>query len=939
MTDNRIRIIIEGVDQASGPIGNISRSLGQMGTIAAGIGIAAGLGALTQGVIGAGQAALQSYASFERLSMSLNALTAKEAVSTGQAANMQQALAQTSGKAKELLGWIQQLAIKSPFSQNDVSQAFRLSLAYGFTTNEAQRMTKAMLDFAAGSGATGDAMGRIGLALGQIRARGKLGAEELNQLAEAGMDVRGELAKAMGMSVAEVSKLVEKGLIPANEAIATIVKSMEDGFGGSAERMGETIGGLLESLGDIQDMTGRNLFGGMFEAAQPYVADLTTVLSSPEFQAKITEFGNILGGGLASGLLEVTTALDKAKTALGELPDEAPEWLKIVTGLAPFTDKKANVSVTANPTGETAINLFDAQGVGGQLTLDADMKIKVIEWNFGEGFEYKDGGILYKGTPILIEFVTELLDIQKQLTDWANSLAPSFGMGEIKNLLDLEMALTNWADGISLDFVANLIPDFGAIPDWIRQQMGGGYNNDYSPYNPQMNLPIPSGMSDPWNTPGNASGTDAWRGGWTWVGEQGPELVNLPAGSQVLSNPASKALMRTGLAGGTFGPPTQPGVPTFSTPLGGSLWSLLGLGGGKSSPFGGFDEFTKAAESTSDAFGNAADKTGDAFADAAKKQAQAFESAIGKVPGLFGTSQVTAGDMAKAKAGMSVNYADDYRRQLNDEVLNGKDWAGVDIKDAAARLNIDPNLPQEIILEAFNAAWADSSLFANKDNLDLINTDAVKAGLEQQQQQLQGQVNLASLFGIDDKAKAEQSELLGAQIATVFGDAATPELMQPMGTKMAVSMAGGFADATAAATAVNSMSGALSSALGIAANQTAIINAGRTLADLEYAGYSARMGELPPKPPSGGNPPTIPPENPPGKALGGYATGWTVVGEYGPELVNFGRNGAYVYSSSDSQSMGGGGVTNVYQNFSVNSELLAEMAARKAVALIRQRGR
>ncbi len=40
----------------------------------------------------------------------------------------------------------------------------------------------------------------------------------------------------------------------------------------------------------------------------------------------------------------------------------------------------------------------------------------------------------------------------------------------------------------------------------------------------------------------NASGTDNWRGGVTWVGEEGPELVSLPRGSQVLSNSDSKAM-------------------------------------------------------------------------------------------------------------------------------------------------------------------------------------------------------------------------------------------------------------------------------------------------------------------------------------------------------------------------------------------------------------
>ena len=40
----------------------------------------------------------------------------------------------------------------------------------------------------------------------------------------------------------------------------------------------------------------------------------------------------------------------------------------------------------------------------------------------------------------------------------------------------------------------------------------------------------------------NAGGTEDWRGGLTWVGEAGPELVRLPQHSQILSNQESRAL-------------------------------------------------------------------------------------------------------------------------------------------------------------------------------------------------------------------------------------------------------------------------------------------------------------------------------------------------------------------------------------------------------------
>lgn len=44
----------------------------------------------------------------------------------------------------------------------------------------------------------------------------------------------------------------------------------------------------------------------------------------------------------------------------------------------------------------------------------------------------------------------------------------------------------------------------------------------------------------------NAAGTDSWRGGLTWVGESGPELVSLPQGTQIYSNQESRQLAAAG---------------------------------------------------------------------------------------------------------------------------------------------------------------------------------------------------------------------------------------------------------------------------------------------------------------------------------------------------------------------------------------------------------
>ncbi|MBQ0141766.1 MAG: hypothetical protein KBT06_03025, partial [Prevotellaceae bacterium] len=41
----------------------------------------------------------------------------------------------------------------------------------------------------------------------------------------------------------------------------------------------------------------------------------------------------------------------------------------------------------------------------------------------------------------------------------------------------------------------------------------------------------------------NASGTQSWRGGLTWVGETGPELVDIPRGSRIYNNRESEAMV------------------------------------------------------------------------------------------------------------------------------------------------------------------------------------------------------------------------------------------------------------------------------------------------------------------------------------------------------------------------------------------------------------
>ena len=132
-----------------------------------------GTAKIVSGLTGMASGALQSYAAYERLGQSINALTAKQALLSGSATSMSQAMAQTKTQSKELLAWIEKLAIASPFRQDDVAQAFRLSMALGFSTKEAQRLTQAMLNFTTATGQGGETIERINRRWGRCGPRAR----------------------------------------------------------------------------------------------------------------------------------------------------------------------------------------------------------------------------------------------------------------------------------------------------------------------------------------------------------------------------------------------------------------------------------------------------------------------------------------------------------------------------------------------------------------------------------------------------------------------------------------------------------------------------------------------------------------------------------------------------------------------------------------------
>lgn len=867
-TANKLTTAFKGLEVG---MGNAMRSFTQGMIQGAGIGAFNLLMSLPGQIAAASGAAMQSYAQFERLGMSINSLTAKEALQSGQAKSMTDAMALTSGKAKELVDWIQKLAVDSPFDSSDISSTFRMAMGMGFLSKEAQRVTKDLLDFVSATGAEPEVMERITLALGKVRTTGKITGETLQQLGEAGVNATQILADAFGKTPKQIADDISKGKIDSDKALDEILKSIEKFYGGAAKAQAGSFSGLLSSLTEIQNNTLRDFFAPMFQGAQPYMAEFTNQLSSPEFKAVVARLGELAAGGIGSGLTTVVKGAQDISTAIQPMLDaETPAWMTAATGLFSAVGAK-KVDVELNPvagngftydvgTGKFSFDVkgnlqkLDMQGWFGDLT--------TVHWDPATGLNVDFHGHLLGIEGLSVE------DINKWVSGLNNQLS---GMLQTTVTLSAE-----WGAGVLQGLWTQIQSFFSSNPFNIFTSASSGSAAAYdTPYGAQMRdrNALVNEMMPNYPTLGRALGGPIR--GWAMVGERGPELAYFGNnGGHVVSNPDTRKL---------FGVPGYAdGSVDFGHALKGLITTIAGTLGIKSPTYGpktlgetGWIDFTKKGTQAMQQVAESATK---AFEVSAKKVAEVFKGALGSVPGLNGLSQVTDLDMQKAKAGMKVNYADDYIRQLSDEVLNKKDWGDkVDIKDAAKRAGIDPNLPNELILELVKQAWADKSFFANPANLELINKSAVQADMEQQQKEARGSANLLGFFGLDNTNEATQAAALGQAIQGAFG-AIPVEILSSTGQTMMLHLTAGFTDPQTNVTAITNLGGALVTAMGTEAGAAAISVSGITLADAQYAAYAGRMGELPPVPPSGTGT-TTPPAGttPPGKAVGtGYWQGGLV---------------------------------------------------------------
>lgn len=179
--------------------------------------------------------------------------------------------------AEQLVRTMQAIGEASAYDTNELLPMARAWVNIGENAETAAAKMRTIVDAGSAYGMTADKLNSVNIALTQMQMKGKISAEEMMQLTEAGLPAWDLLAQKMGLSVSELQDMASKGELT-KEAMDTLFAAMQDRTAGAAASMADTLMGQwsnieesaansMAAIGDIISM-GLNVPGILTEVGE-----------------------------------------------------------------------------------------------------------------------------------------------------------------------------------------------------------------------------------------------------------------------------------------------------------------------------------------------------------------------------------------------------------------------------------------------------------------------------------------------------------------------------------------------------------------------------------------------------------------------------------------------------------------------------------------------
>lgn len=453
--------------------------------------------------------------------------------------------------ARKLFVDIKKFADTTPFEFPELAKGAQTILGFGRNAKQTFDDIKVLGDIAA---ATGADFQSLAVVFGQVNATGKLMGQDALQLINNNIPITTLLAKDLGISVQEVKARMEDGAIGADVFNKALKNATSDGgfaFKG-LEVLSTTLNGRLSTLKDTVLEFGRNLIGvkvdpelglvvqpgGIFDRFTQLVPVLTQRIT--ELTPKIQEgFGWIVANKdiIIASLIGIGAAFTTATISGAGLALLALGPIQIAAGLVtvaagllaaslvPVIQNMGGVSAAAEAVRARIVGLWTA------FTTQLAPAISFIRSQLSDVFTLVQTNLVPALQRLWTVISPELIPAIKTLASFVGGvLFIGFAnvLGQLQGFIR--------AISLIIEFVTTLMGKFIELNKTLRS-LGESFQANVFDRLSKMGGALGGffgGLKS--FLPGFASGVTNFRGGLAVVGERGPELVNLPRGSDVISN-------------------------------------------------------------------------------------------------------------------------------------------------------------------------------------------------------------------------------------------------------------------------------------------------------------------------------------------------------------------------------------------------------------------
>lgn len=205
--------------------------------------------------------------------------------------------------AQKFMNQIDAFNLQTPFNSTQIIGSAKQMLNMGWDVGDVLPDLGTIGDWAAATGTYEEGIYSVIRALGQMRLKGRVYAEELQQMNEAGVAAQKYIADYLGVSEGQMLKMVEAGQIGVDQALTGIITGMKEFDGIANEFANETVGGMLGQIGDaLSSSVVRDWGKGLSEGLRPGLEYFQDLLG--ENQTELDQFGNALkdfGKDVATG--------------------------------------------------------------------------------------------------------------------------------------------------------------------------------------------------------------------------------------------------------------------------------------------------------------------------------------------------------------------------------------------------------------------------------------------------------------------------------------------------------------------------------------------------------------------------------------------------------------------------------------------------------------